>query len=886
MKNRICRPPKIAELVLSMVSKSEINFSVAGDMEEEFNDIREERGRVTAVLWYIRQVGKASLPFMNHSFRRSTGMFKNYLKTTFRNIRRNKVTSFINIAGLSVGISFALLVYLFIEDEFSYDRFHKDSDRIYRVYKHRIHPEYGENKGGSTPIRIADDFRSMYPEIEYLTRISTAELVIKRGELVFQEQITFVDQDFFETFSFPVIQGDPEILSTNLNSVVISEEMAEKYFLNEDPVGKTIDVVVSGRKMSFIIASVVDNCSDKSSIPFDFLAPYDLFKARMSGFMLTSYRANNPAMFIKLRENADIANFQGNFLRVTDTIDHGLAQGETLEYHIENINKIHLNTEVSSSLIRMSDPIYSQIFAGLGGIVLFIACINFMTLSIGLSKRRFREVGMRKVMGAFRSMLMKQFLGETIISSFFALFLGIVLAVAFLPLFNELSNKNIVFQLSPLFVFFMVSLAAVIGIISGMYPSFIQSRCDAVNVLKGTHRTGGRNYFSKGLIIVQFSLSIILIVITVVFQMQLDFITERDLGFDNERLLELKLYTDGENAVQKFERFSNAVTGDNRILDISAASSNYGLTWGKTVFWTRLGFDDNQGNRRTAHFNQVGYNYLNTMEIDLVEGRNFSREFGSDYSNAIIVNEKAVKELGIENPIGKKIDGISKETQQIIGVVKDFHYGSMHGEIRPLILALSCESIDMDKHKGIYGFWPHVYEYAQIKLAPGDPMPVVDFIRSSWKEISPDSPFDLRFVDEVIQMKYESERKWGKIVRSSSVFAILIACLGLFGLSLISVQERIREVGIRKVLGASAGSIVNLVSREMVLLVIISSVVAWPAAYVITSKWLLNFAYKIDLSVMIFFESGLIALIIASVTISFQTFRAAYTNPVDTLRYE
>ncbi|MCP4725840.1 MAG: FtsX-like permease family protein [bacterium] len=886
MKSRLYKPPKVAEFILNFVSANEVNFSVAGDLEEEYNEIRRDRGNVSAIGWYFRQVAKASMPFINHSFRRSTGMFKNYLKTTLRNMKRNKITSFINIAGLSIGISFALLVYLFVEDEYSYDRFHQNADSIYRVYRYSFRPEYGERFSGSTPIRIADDFKRLYPEIENIVRISDYDMIVKRGESVFQEVMIFVDPDFFKAFSFPVIAGNTNAISTDINSIAISQEMADKYFPGEDPVGKTMELNIRNNDFIFTVAAVLDNCSDRSTIMFDFLASYDKFMSSMSGFMTTSYRANNPSLFLKLLDNTDVENLKKNMLTIGDHIDQKLGEGQINDYHLENIKTIHLNTQIGSDHLRTSDPIYSQILAGLGGIVLFIACVNFMTLSIGLSKRRFREVGMRKVMGAFRSMLMKQFLSETIVSSLFALILGIGLTILFIPLFNLLSNKSLVFHLDLLFIAFMFILTFLIGLVSGFYPSFLQSRYNPVNVLKGTHRKGGKNYFSRGLIVVQFSLMIVLIIITVVFQMQLNFMTEKDLGFEYERLLELNLYTTEDDAVQKFERFSSTVNNDNRIISISAASSNYGLTWGKTIFWTRLAFKDEQGNRNFIHFNQVGYDYLRTMGIELVEGRDFSREFGSDWSDAVIINESAVREFNLEEPIGKNIPWMGKANQTVIGVMKDFHYGSLHGEIKPLLFALSCDPIDTEKFDGLYGFWPHVYGYAQIKIASGDPRPVIDMINSIWKEVSPNSPFDLVFVDDTIQTKYESEKKWGEIVRNSSFFAVLIASLGLFGLSLITVQERIKEVGIRKVLGASAGRIVNLVSRDMIYLVIISSIIAWPAAYVITSRWLQNFAYKIDLNAMIFIVSGLIALIIASVTISFQTIRAAYTNPVDTLRYE
>ncbi|MFC1492508.1 ABC transporter permease, partial [candidate division KSB1 bacterium] len=661
----------------------------------------------------------------------------------------------------------------------------------------------------------------------------------------------------------------------------------EKYFSGEDPLGKVLNISRGRNEEEYIVSAVVDNKKEQSSIQFDFLGNAQKWISTMNQRMLQAYLGLNPMTFIRLNPDTDVDNFRQKLLKIDEHIDQGIMPGMTVEYRPENIKKIHLDTEVNSRQTVSSDPFYSYILSGLGGVVLLIACINYMTLSIGLSVRRNKEVGVRKVIGAVKQQLVRQYLGETVISSIFALAAGIVLAVLLLPLFNEIAGKNLAFTPDLKLTLMMLGLVVFIGIIAGSYPALVQSGFDPVRVFRGNAKTGRKNILSKGLVIIQFSISIFLIVLTTVFQKQLNYISEKDLGYDQERLVEINLNASPDNAVQIFERFKNEIKNNDRIVNVAATSQNYG-NFSESVFWTRYQYFDAAGEERFVHFNQISYDFLETNGIELVKGRNFSKDFGSDPDNAILVNEAAVKYYGFDDPLNKRINKLGNDTQTIIGVVKDFHFASLHGEIKPLILGLTTNSFNLDRSNGV-GVWGqmfHNYNYAIVKISEGNILPVLDYLKDSWKKVSPESPYSLQFVDETIQAYYESEQKWGRIINYASIFAVVIACLGLFGLTLIAVQERIKEIGIRKVMGATQSSIVTIISKDLLLLVAFANIIAWPSAYFVMSKWLESFAYRIGLDISIFLISGLIVLAIALITVCFQALKAANTNPVNSLRYE
>ncbi|MCP4727952.1 MAG: FtsX-like permease family protein, partial [bacterium] len=849
MNEKQYRIPRIISRFLDHILPYSDHQYLKGDYEEIYDRTCRVRSKIKADLWITKQLIRSTFLYYTDSTLWGAIMFKNYLKTALRSISRNKTTSFINISGLSIGIAFSLLAFLFVDHEYSYDKFHEDTNLIYRVWTDGYNPVFGEMKMNATPTKLFDDFKNLYPEISSITRMARLRGNIKKDGLFFSESMDYVDPEFFKIFSYPVLQGNRNDPVSDLNSIVLSAEMAEKYFGDENPIGKQLEITVRGSREEYFVTSVIDNCNNMSTLTFDFLLSFEKYILLSNPRYLQSYGVFLWSMYIKLSPEADIEVLSDKVHRIDEHIDQQIRQGSTRQYQLQNIKEFHLDTEIGSMGMNTSDPLYSYIFAGIGGVVLIIACINFMILSLGLSVKRIREVGLRKVVGAFRSSLIKQFLGEAVLMSFIALGAGIMIAILFLPVFNDLSGKSLEFALNIKLLLMMGLLALSVGFISGSYPALFQSKFDPVRILKGASGGGGKSLFSKCLVIIQFSLSIILIIATVVFQRQLSFMQEKNLGFDHEKVLEVSLNSNAENATQILERFRNEIISDQRIKSIAGSSSSYGAGW------MQLGFEQQNEGRAFINFSVIDCDYLKTMGIEIVMGRDFSKEFGTDPENALIINEKAVEKYNLEDPIGKKMNWIGPGSQKIVGVIKDFHYGSLHNEIEPLLLCLSNIPVDNDNLKSAIGAeagFPLFHRFAVIKISEGDPRPVIDHLKSVWQEISPNSPFEFQFIDETIQSFYESEQKWGKIVNYASIFAVIVACLGLFGLSLISSQKRIKEIGIRKVLGASSGRIVKLISAELIFLVAFSSILAWPVAYFIVDKWLQNFAYKIDLTVTIF----------------------------------
>jgi len=887
MENKRQQPPRTARRIIELLSQRYHRHSALGDLEEMYHQIVADSGITPARRWYRRQAMK-SVPFLvRNLIYWSMEMFLNYLKIALRNVRRNRINTVVNVFGLSIGIAFSLLIFLYITDEYSYDEFHEDADSTYLVWTYVDNPRYGISRMGATPIPLADDLKRLYPQVEHVVRISDTEALVRRPDYVFNEKLMFVDPGFFSVFSFPIIQGNRTNPLDDRQSVVISREAAEKYFPGENPIGRTLEISRRGKSIDFTVTAVVDNMKRSSSIPFDFLLNYDIYYDSASSFMKTNYNTHNPLTFIKLMPGTDTESLRSSLFNIDDHIDQKLLEGVVKEYRLENLRDIHLSRDFENSTMIMNNPVYSYILAGIGGIILLIACINFMTLSVGLSFKRTKEVGIRKVMGAYKLQLIKQFLGEAVLLSILAVTAGIVLAVCALPLFNGISGKDLVFHIDFRMLLLLPLLALTVGCISGFYPAVIQSGIEPVQIFRSRIKTGGKKLFGKILVVIQFSLSIFLIITTVVFHRQLHFISARNLGFEQERLVEISLNRITDDPVRQFELFRNEIINDNRIAGIAAASSFYGLSYGNgEVFWTRLGFKDGGGERKYIHYNRVSYDYVNTMGLEIVAGRDFSREFGSDAENAVIINEAAAKYLNLQDPLNKSIEDLAKPGQKIIGVVRDFHFASLHGEIKPLLLSLTDNSIDDDKLSGLYGFWPQNYNTVVLRISKSTSLQIIDDLKETWVRLFPDSPFEVKFVDETIQQFYESERKWGRIINYSAIFAVFIACLGLFGLSLIAAEQKIREIGIRKVLGAGTGRIVVHVSKHLLILVAAANIFSWPAAYYVAEVWLRDFAYRTDLTFSVFIASGLLACMIAAATISFHSIKTARSNPVDTLRYE
>ncbi|MCP5107549.1 MAG: FtsX-like permease family protein [bacterium] len=807
-------------------------------------------------------------------------MIFNYIKIAWRNILKHKTISMINIFSLSLGIAFAIVVFLFVKYEYSFDRFHRHSESIYRVMNKSTNPK-GRRIGAYVPMRLADDLKELYPEIEHAVRVTNTSVIVKSDKDPFLETLGLVEENFFNVFSFPILKGNKNNPLEDIHNVVISKKMAGKYFPGKDPVGRQLEITSRGNKMVFLVSAVFDNRKNESSLVFDFLAPFTIYKERYKGkFMMTSYQANGGETYVQLGNKTSYPQFNRKLEGIDKHLSINTKKGKTIRYFLQPLKDIHMKHYNAYTLTVVSDPIYSYILSGLGLLVLLIACINFLTSALGTAVKRSREVGIRKVVGAGKKQLARQYLGEALLLSTVALAAGILLAKLFLPAFTQLADKEIQFQIDPSFLVAVVLITLVVGVVAGSYPALVLSRVNPVTVLKGTVPVIGKNRFSKTLVVLQFVFSAFLIISTLVMQKQLRFMRHMNIGFDQESVVELAMNSRDEESDHVFRTFKNEIRNHTKILAVSAAATPYGSKW------TRLGIKTPGNEELKFYYNRVDINYLKTMDIPIVQGRDFSPEFPTDVKNGVIVNETFVRKFGLKEPLNNWIPGKFNNNPRIIGVAKDFHYASLHEEINPLVLTLGYDAVKAKFSSLSTPGWPPHVDYTVIRIAPGDPRPIIDFLSGKWREVSPGSPIEIKFVSDTLNKLYLSEKNWGKIVNHASLFAILIAALGLFGLSKLAAEKRIKEIGIRKVLGAGTGRLVIFFGKDLLRLVALANIFAWPLAYWVMSRWLENFAYKIRLAPSIFILTGVLTLVIAAVTISYQTIKAALTNPVDTVKYE
>ena len=812
-------------------------------------------------------------------------MFSNYLKVALRNFFKHRTYSAINLGGLGIAVTVCILIGLFVRQEWTFDQFHAQADRIYRPWLHEKY-ESEDFISLETPHPLGPMLRATYPEVEAATHYMAISSTARKGAEVFTERMHLVDPDFLRMFSFPLVQTTSPNPLQEPGSVVLTEEMTRKYFGTENPLGKRLDIRLDNDTLTlpFTVTAVARDWPQNSSFQFGFLLPYENVRRIRSPRTLTAAWHNiEPDTYVLLREGADAGKLEAKFPGMVRT-----ALGEKYkpgEYtvHLQALTGIHLRRGVPETAgegeVAGGDARYSYILATIAGFILTIACINFVTLSIGRSAGRAREVGVRKTMGAGRLQLLNQFWGEAILLTLMAVGAGVAVATLLLPAFNRLIEARLTFTLEPFTVLFLLGVVAVIGLVAGSYPALVLSDFRPVEVLKGKLDVkGDTSLFRRGLVVVQFGLSVFLIVGTLVMNQQLDYIRNKALGYHTGQTLVVEVPRGGDAGRQMVERFRNALQNRKEVESVSAAAFPFAAgNWGEG------GYTDQKEVYREFRFNVVDEHFLPAYGIELVAGRNFDARNSADRFGGYLVNEAFVKSLGWKNPLDERIPGKFPD-HRIIGVVKDFHYESLHGQVQPLLLSMRADSL----FKGLenVGINSSTRPDISVRLAAGDLPGRVALLESAWKAAVPDEPFVYSFLDENVQNQYQLERRLGKLVTIASGLSIFIACLGLFGLATLAVARRTKEIGIRKVLGASEGQLVTLLSRDFLLLIGLAMALAWPAAWYAMRGWLADFAYKINLQPWVFAASGAIALLIAACTLVFQVLRAARANPVHSLRSE
>jgi putative ABC transport system permease protein len=810
-------------------------------------------------------------------------MFRNYLKIAVRNLWKNKTFSFINIAGLAIGLSCFLLIALYVLDELSFDNYNANADRIYRI---NSDIRFG---GADLHMPVTSDMMGQilkkdYPQVEQYTRLYSfnGDKLIKKGnEYIDEEHVAHADSTFFDVFTLPAIEGDTRTALDEPNTVVISESMAKKYFNSVHALGKTIEVK-DQKSPLYKVTAVIKDIPQNSHFHFDFL--FSMKNVEYNWGQLTSH---NFYTYIRLKKGTDPKAFEKNFDQYIDkyvlpeakqfmninSMDEFKKAGNSLVYSLMPLTQIHLHSNRQFELSPGGNIQYVYIFSAVALFILVIACINFMNLTTARSANRAREVGIRKVLGTEKGQLIKQFLFESTTMVIMALLIAIPVVWLVLPLFNDMAAKQMTATslFTPYILPLLIALPFVVGLLAGSYPAFFLSAFRPIEVLKGKLNLGAKSGILRSVLVVfQFCASIILIIGTVVVYRQLHYIQTRNLGFNKDQVLVVY----GANELN-----NNMVPFKNDVLQLPGVSSGTlsgylpvansfrsDNTWStEAVMTTKNGFDMQNW--------AIDYDYIKTMGMQIIKGRNFSKEFGSD-STAIIINETTAKITGFKDPIGKQLfRAVDQQghigAYTIIGVVRNFNFETLHHEVGPLAFELSPGN----------GF-------ASFKVGTANISQLIAQIQSRWKSISLGLPFRYRFLDDSFDEMYRNEQRVGKIALVFSVLAIFIACLGLFGLATFIAEQRTKEIGIRKVLGASVQGIVQMLSKDFIKLVAISFVFAAPAAWYFMHKWLQDFAYRINISWWIFVAAGLAALFIALATVSFQAIRAAITNPVKSLRTE
>ncbi len=800
-------------------------------------------------------------------------MIKNYLKIAFRNLTRQKGYSFINITGLAIGMACAIFILLWVQDELNYDRFHQNKDNIFRVvtlFNEEGNTVYGEQ----TPAPVASFLKNNFPEIQEATTVNLGWLtgnsrnIIKFGEKSFYtDDLILTDPSFFDIFSFPFLQGDKNTALENPNSVILTHSIAEKCFGSEDPMSKTIQVDGNPMTVTGVIADVPQN----SHLRFDVVLPLIYARNTNRGFFLTKWDSYAFTTYVSLQDGVAINEINQ---KIDDLIRKNDPDfGDTAAYiFLQPLSKIRLfNVDGSVGFMR-----YVYIFSTIALIILLIACVNYMNLSTARSGKRAKEIGLRKVVGSKRANIIRQFFSESMLYAFISFIISVYIVITLLPQFNELTGKHIAFNtVNPGFLFGFVFVALFTGIIAGSYPALYLSSFTPIDILKKSKSTGAKkSLLRKMLVIFQFSLSIGLIICMTIVSAQVGYMRNAEIGFEKENVITLPISGKIENIV---ESFKNELKQNPDIVSVSLKSSSP-LSSGPfsgSISWERK----NPDLQVDWCHPMVDHDYFKTLNMKIVDGRDFSKKIQSDLQEGFILNEEAVKQGNIENPVGKQIT-VNSKNGIIIGVVKNAQLSSLRFTISPQVYHLSRtfrEQFQTVFIKIDSGEDDHPFNKIAASLA---------HVERVWKKFMPDSPFEYRFLDEMLENQYRTEMRISSILNTFTVLAIFLSCLGLLGLTSFMAEQRTKEIGVRKALGASVTGIVILLSKEFAKWVLLANVVAWPLAYYFMNKWLQEFAYRIDIGIGTFLASAVIALIIALLTVSFLTIKAALANPINSLRYE
>jgi putative ABC transport system permease protein len=881
---RAQRPPRIAEWILGRFRPTGDAFSLLGDLGEEYTYRAETAGRRKARRWYRREILSSFPDFTLNFFLWSGVMFKNYLKTTWRILRRSKAFSFINITGLAVGMACSLTIALYIRHELNFDRFHKNSRRIYRVCSHLILGD-GPYRGAWTSPPLAEALKTEFPEVEAAARYSpwSSTYLVRAGEKQFlEEKVRFADAAFFDIFSFPFLAGDPKTSLQNPLTIVITQSASARYFGHLNPLGKILHFEDTDK--DFKVTGLIQDPPAQSHLQFDFLASLITSPNAQSN----RWMQHNYFTYVRLHEQADPKALESKFpdffnrhygpqfrAETGKSLEEYLAkEGYYSSYILEPLEDIHLNKNITDNLSLKGSSSDLFIFGTIAVFTLLIACINFMNLSTARFSHRSKEVGVRKVLGSSRKQLIGQFLTESMGLSLVAFALALLVILILLPSFARLTERQIRFVnvLDPAFLIPTIGILFAVGVFAGSYPAFFLSSFSPTRTIKGSVSVRGKKHLvlRRGLVVLQFAITFFVCLGTLVVSRQLRFVHNRDLGFDKDHVV---IIHRAGAMLPKGAAFKQSLLRHPDILAISHSESLPGRHFDPTTHRLEGSPPTDEVRLMTMYADE---DLSAVLGLELAEGRYFDSRIPTDATSAVVINEAAARAMGLSDPVGKRIYkewGGAKpgEFATIIGVLKDFHFASLHQEIQPMI---------------IRPFMDRFWNYSSVKIRSENIPRTLGLIESEWKTLTGGQPFEYSFLDSDFDSLYRAEQRAGRIFGFFGILALFVACLGLFGLLSFTVERRTKEIGVRKILGASTSQITTLITREVFVLVLIASIVAAPLAYYGMQKWLQNFAYRISLNGLLFLVTAFFLMIAALISVGFRALKAAAANPSESLKYE
>jgi putative ABC transport system permease protein len=799
-------------------------------------------------------------------------MLKNYWLVALRNIRRSKIYSLINVAGLAIGLASVMLIVLYVKDELSFDRFHPKIHQLYRIVSEAKFD--GQQKLNShSGFLQGPGFASHVPGIRAFVRIQNANEDFKLGQEVKSESLLYVDSNFFSLFHFPLLEGNDKTCLQDPYSIVLSRKAAIKQFGTSNALGKIVMIRRDSAFIPYRVTGVAADCPENSSIQFNILLPFragpdDLQnKENWFNFFLNTFVLLDPGANIKQVETQMQQYYESEASTVFKEMvaRYGIGDAVTMgRYFLQPMADIHLNPELpaQNGLEHPSNPVYSYILSGIAIFILLIACINFINLTVARSIRRSREIGVRKVIGGSRAQLVIQFLGESFLLCVMAFVIAILLLQFSLPFFNRIANKQL--SLSYLFdgklILAYILLLLLTGFLAGFYPALVLSGLKPVDTLYSRFVLPGKNYLQKSLVVIQFALASFLIIGTFIIYAQFNFLTHANLGYDDTHVLTVEKanLSRAEATLFRHELLANP--------DIMQVSAKNGGQWSTAA---KLSSDSNI----QFSYETIDEDYLPLLKVPVVQGRNFSKDFPSDPEQSVLVNEAFVRQAGWKNPVGESVIFAFRGNKvfHVIGVVKDYHFLALNEKIKPQLFTMTA-----DNGYGI--MW--------MRIRPGSETSVINYVHTLFRKLFPMNPFSYNFKDEENRRSYEAEQRWKQILLFAALLTIFISCIGLFGLSVLSAEKRTKEIGIRKVLGASVNQLAGILSFSFLKLVLLAFLIAFPLSWLAANRWLENYPYRIQLEWGLFAAAGILILLIALVTVSYQAIRAARANPVRSLRTE